>query len=349
MDCMALYLKNSAMTQTLNLQNLISRLLCQHPDLSAWMQVCEVYIDRIGGTSATHLESDFSTKLAIECRFPAVANLFAKNILRLLTSLTAGIPMPIHIKLQSELIVAYHPLPRLQLKSTIRGFTMLASTIDTQAPQKTKEHTIDLTQIPSPMQEMVREQVAFLGLPVYLKPDGGYQLPATSFDIAWQEIGNGFKRGEEFNISLPPETTNGRSGNLQESAPNSISKPKKDSISPRATLMRNKLTDEDIQLGRGSNISKTIANFMAKVNLKNHTREEILNGIAQRTDYGTQLLTKLYEAYCKKDKLYKVKFEEWTKLEAKIVEECGKLLVAPPLPEAEAEPIPEEEATETTD
>lgn len=334
---------------TINLQNLTQRLLSKHPDLSTWLQVCEIYIDKIEGSSVPELFcGDFSTKLAIECRFPAVADLFVKNAPSLLQSLTAGIPMPIHIKLQDKLIAAYHPLARLQLESTIRGFTMLASTIDTQRQQQQiKENTIDLTQIPSPIQEMVREQVTFLGLPVYLKHNGGYQLPATSFDIAWQEIGNGFKRGEEFNISSPPETTNGKQAN-QQSAPSPTPKAKqKDAAtSSRMTLMRNKLTDDDIQLGRGSHISKTVANFMAKVNLKNHTREEILGAIAQRTDYGTQLIGKLQEAYCKKDKLYKIKPEEWAKVEVKIVEECAKLLAAPTAPptamESEAETVQEE-------
>lgn len=292
---------------------------------------------------------DFRTRFVIDCQFYAVANLFIENIHELLRCLVKGIPLPIHFIHENRLIAAYRPIEHLQLKSIIRGFTVLASTIDTTRQQQIKENTIDLIQIPSPMQEMVRERVAFLGLPVYLKPDGGgYQLPSTSFDIAWQEIGNTFKRGEEFNISSPPETTNDKQVN-QQSAPGLTPKAKqKDTAtSPRMTLMRNKLTDEDIQLGRGSHISKTVANFMAKVNLKNHTREEVLGAIAQRTDYGTQLIGKLQEAYSKKDKLYKIKPEEWAKIEVKIVEECAKLLAAPTAPTTvEAEYEAQEEVTE---
>jgi hypothetical protein len=339
--------KNSAMIQTINLQNLTSRLLRQHPDLSVWLQVCEIYIDKFEGDSVPRLRSDFSTRLVIECRFPAVADLFLQNIHRFLGCLINAVPIPIHVEQNNEPIVKYRPIEHLQLKSTIRGFTMLASTIDTTKQQQIKENTIDLVQIPSPMQEMVRERVAFLGLPVYLKPDGGYQLPNTSFDIAWQEIGNTFKRGEEFNISSSAETTNGKQVN-QQSAPRLTPKTKqKDTAtSPRMTLMRNKLADDDIQLGRGSHISKTVANFMAKVNLKNHTREEILGAIAQRTPYGTQLIGKLQEAYSKKDKLYKIKPEEWMKVEIKIVEECARLLTSPA---AETQAETQEEAIETAD
>lgn len=349
------------MTQTINLQKLTSRLLRRHPNLSAWLQVCEIYIDEFRGDSLPRFVGDFQTRLVIDCRFSAVADLFVKNIQELLVNLIVGIPMPIHFVHENQLIAAYRPLTHLQLKTRLRGFTMLASTIDTtKQQQQIKENTIDLVQIPSPMQEMVRERVAFLGLPVYLKPDGGYQLPSTSFDIAWQEIGNTFKRGEEFNISTKPETTNGKQVNQQSApAPTPKAKQKDAATSSRMTLMRNKLTDDDIQLGRGSHISKTVTNFMAKVNFKNHTREEILGAIAQRTDYGTQLIGKLQEAYCKKDKLYKIKPEEWAKTEVKIIEECAKLLSAPTAPttldatqaakmETEVEPA-QEETTETTD
>jgi hypothetical protein len=140
------------MIQTINLRDLTYRLLRKQPDLSVWVQVCEVYID-----ASVPLDGDFLTRLVIECRFPAIANLFAKNIHRLLGCLITGIPIPIYIKYQNELIAAYRPIQHLQLKSIIRGFTMLTSTIDTQSHPTTKQSTIDLTQIPAPMQEMVRE------------------------------------------------------------------------------------------------------------------------------------------------------------------------------------------------
>ncbi|MBW4598903.1 MAG: hypothetical protein KME29_04645 [Calothrix sp. FI2-JRJ7] len=326
-------------TLTLDLKSLVRRLLNKQPTLAAWVDVCDIYIDKF--------ENHFSTCLIIDCKFEALANFIRANLRAFLEPIANTSPIPVRIIYQDTVLAAYLPLLELSPNDTTMGLTMVTTTL---APQQTEtQPSIALNQIPSSIRDLIHEQVASLKLPVHLTKDG-YSIPQTSFDIAWQHVGNAVWQ-QEFGKEAP---TNG-------AAPSSATKPAKPAANnnnekrassqktevPRILLMREKLKpEEDIILGRNG-IKATLDKFLAKVSFKHFTREQVLEGIANGSDHGNQLLQKLHEAYAKKDGIYKVRPQEWEKTKNKIVDEAKKLL-APPSPETSTEQSEAKQEAETT-
>lgn len=329
---------------TLDCKSIVRRLLRNQPHLAAWADICEICIDKF--------DNHFSTCLIIDCRFEALASFFIQNIKALLEPIASASPIPARIIYEDKLIAAYLPLLELSPNEGVTGLIMVTTTLQqAQADlQQAITESIGLNQIPTSMQELVIEQVASLGLPVTLDNKGGYKLPQTTFNIAWQEIGNAVWRQEFGAIGEPaPITDNGAKAVVKPPAP---IKPASKSAStkgesPRVLLMREKLKPEDDIIITGRNAAKlTLDNFLAKVSTKHYNREQILECIINQNEHGLKLLEKLYEAYSKRDGIYKVRPQEWAKTKAKIIDECRKILNPPTQEQApEESALPEAETT----
>ncbi|BDA74381.1 hypothetical protein CAL7716_085470 [Calothrix sp. PCC 7716] len=330
---------------TIDFKSIVRRLLRNQPHLAAWTDVCEIYIDKF--------DNHFSTCLIIDCQFEALASFFIQNVNALLGPIADTSPIPVRIIHEDSLIAAYLPLLELSPNEGVTGLIMVTTTLQ-QAQTNNQQaiaESIGLNQIPTSMQDLVIEQVASLGLPVTLDNKGGYKLPQTTFNIAWQEIGNAVWRQEFGAIAEPaPITDNGAKAAAKPTAPTKPAEKRatQKSETPRALLMREKLKpEEDINLGRNG-VKLTLDNFLAKVSTKHYDRDQILDFMINQTEHGLKLLEKLYEAYAKRDGIYKVRPQEWAKTKAKIIDECRKLL-NPPAQEQVLETEAQQEAETTTE
>lgn len=323
---------------TIDCKSIVRRLLNKQPHLAVWTDTCEIYIDKF--------DNYFSTCLIIDCRFEALASFFIQNINTLLESIANTSPIPVRIIHQDSLIAAYLPLLELSPNEGVTGLIMVTTTLQ-QAQATNQQESIGLNQIPTSMQNLVIEQVASLGLPVTLDNKGGYKLPQTTFNIAWQEIGNAVWRQEFGAIAEPaPITDNGVKAAAKPTTPNKPA-PNRASTkgeSPRVLLMREKLTVDDIVITGRNGAKLTLDNFLSKVSTKHYNREQILESVINQTEHGLKLLEKLYDAYSKKDAIFKVRPQEWAKTKAKIIDECRKLL-NPPTQEQALEPEAQEAET----
>jgi hypothetical protein len=336
--------KNDVMEEllTIDCKSIVRRLLRNQPHLAAWTDVCDIYIDKFG--------NHFSTCLIIDCRYEALASFFIQNTKALLEPIAKTSPIPVRIIYEDSLIAAYLPLLELSPNEGATGLTMVTTTLQ-QAQTNNQQaiiESIGLNQIPTSMQDLVIEQVASLGLPVTLDNKGGYKLPQTTFNIAWQEIGNAVWRQEFGAIAEPaPIADNGVKPTVKPTTP---AKPATNRASaknetPRALLMREKLKPEDDIVTTGRNAAKlTLDNLLAKVSTKHYSREQILESIINQNEHGLKLLEKLYEAYAKRDGIYKVRPQEWAKTKAKVVDECRKIL-NPPQEQAPEESVTQEAET----
>lgn len=329
---------------TIDFKAIVRRLLNKQPHLAAWTDTCEIHIDKFN--------NHFSTCLVIDCRFEALASFFIQNIKALLEPIADTSPIPVRIIHQDSLIAAYLPLLELSPNEGVAtGLIMVTTLQQTQTGnQQAIAESIGLNQIPTSMQDLIIEQVASLGLPVTLDNKGGYKLPQTTFNIAWQEIGNAVWRQEFGAITEPAPVTD--NGTKVAAKPITPTKPATNRASaknetPRVLLMREKLKPEDDIVITGRNAAKlTLDNFLAKVSTKHYNREQILESIINQNEHGLKLLEKLYEAYAKRDGIYKVRPQEWAKTKAKVIDECRKILNPPQEQAPETEAQEAETATE---
>lgn len=322
---------------TLDCKSIVRRLLRNQPHLAAWTDICEIYIDKF--------DNHFSTCLIIDCRFKALASFFTLNSKTLFEQMVDAMPIPVRIIHENNLIIAYLPLLELSPANKATGLIMVTTLQQAQQSQSqiVVEPSIGMGQIPSSMQDLIREQVASLNLPVYLDTKGGsYKLPQTSFEIAWKEIGNAVWRQEFGAIDEPPPVTD--NGTKAVAKPSTPTKPAEKrastkSESPRALLMREKLTPDDIVTTGRNGAKLTLDNFLGKVSTKHLNREQVLESIINQNEHGLKLLEKLFDAYSRKDGIYKVRPQEWAKTKAKIIDECRKILNPPQeqVPETEAQ------------
>jgi hypothetical protein len=307
------------MTLTLDLHAIFNRLLYKHPDLVAWMDTCEICIaeERGGG---------HCTQVIIRCQFLAVAELLFFQQSRLSSALAQGIPLSFCIIYKDEVVVSFRRQALQSLHQAtpgLRGFTMvLAAEANAPTNITNSQPIVNLGQIQEPIQGMIRQQLVNLKLPVYPREDGNYDVPQTSFDAAWQILGDVMKRGSEFQLGTTKEASE-----LRANASTGEPKQKEKTAKPR--LFSTSITAEDITLGGKAAIKRTLFTVLGKVNLKNQTEAEVLTAIVNRAEYGMQLLSKIGEAYAKKDILYKVKPEEWAKVESKIIAACQERLNPP--------------------
>lgn len=330
---------------TIDFKAIVRRLLNKQPHLAAWTDICEIYIDKFN--------NHFSTCLVIDCRFEALASFFTTNIKALLEPIAGVSPIPVRIIYEDRLIAAYLPLLELSPSNTATGLIMVTTLQQAQInSQVIAEPSIGIAQIPSSMQDLIREQIASLNLPVYLDAkSNNYKLPQTSFEIAWKEIGNAVWR-QELGVIGEPAPVDGVTQPTAPTLPTAPTKPAPNRAStknesPRVLLMREKLKPEDDIVIAGRNAAKlTLDNFLAKVSTKHYNTEQILDSIINQNEHGLKLLEKLYEAYSKRDGIYKVRPQEWAKTKAKIIDECRKILNPPTQEQApEESALPEAETT----
>jgi hypothetical protein len=314
---------------TLNLHTVIFRLLYKLPSLAAWLDFCDIYLEKDVG--------HFNTQLIIECQFSAVAELFLSQHRALINAIALGVPMNISIVYRGRVVVAYRgkDLQSLhQATSNVRGYTMVSTTIERNTTISNTQAIVNLGNITEPIQGMIRQQLVDLKLPVFPREDGNYDVPQNSFDAAWQSLGDRMKRMEEF-IGVSESEVTDRSGN---EATASKPKAKTKTTSTTATertgtprLFYPALTPDDITTGNSkASVKKTWEKVQPKIGTKTHTIDECLSAIANRTEYGIKLLAKIGEVYGKKDVLYKLKPEEWTKVEGRIVTLVQEQINTPP-------------------
>jgi hypothetical protein len=300
------------MSLTLSAQEILKNLLRSQPHISAWLHFCDVSI----ANSEPVPSYGWFTTLNITCDLEAVAELWVKSQNAWLSLVSKGVPMEINLLYKTDLIATWSERQLKFQKHNLKLNTMSVQTINTTDQQSAQ--AIDLKRIPNPISKMICQQVAALQLPVYLRSDGdGYNLPETSFDIAWQNIGEAFKRSEEF--FLTEEEGEGEQANAASTKKTS----KKDYPKNITKLFKIKFTIADIDLGRYG-ARKTISNLLTKLNRGSKSDEEILNSIIENNEYGLRLLAKLKETYKKRDPL--MNDDGWVKTEQKLLQSIKVML-----------------------